>query len=57
MKVNNSKTVSLLISELKSYLPKVFFSDTDRRQVKAGDSMKILGFQFGSGVDMSAQVQ
>ena len=57
MKVNNSKTVSLLISELKSYLPKVFFSDTDRRQVKAGDSMKILGFQFGSRVDMSAQVK
>ena len=55
MKVNNDKTVSMLISELKAYHPKAFFLDSNNNQVQSGGSMKILGFHFSTEVDMSAQ--
>ena len=57
MKVNGAKTKALLISELKSYLPKAYFIDSEGGQVQSGDKMKILGFEFSSDVNMSAQVE
>ena len=57
MVVNGSKTHAVCISELKSYIPKVFFSDQDGNTVEAQDSIKILGFHFSSSQDMSAQVE
>ena len=57
MKVNGDKTVSMLISELKAYQPKAYFSDSDNNQVQSGNAMKILGFHYGTDVDMTAQVE
>ena len=57
MKVNGSKTKALLVSELKSYLPRSFFVDNNNEQVKAGESMQILGFSFSSDPGMGAQVE
>ena len=56
MVVNDGKTKSLLISEIKSYVPKAFFRDTNENQVVADDEMKILGFHFSSEPGMGAQV-
>ena len=56
MKVNAAKTKSLCIAELKSYIPKAFFNDGKGGQIQAGNSMKILGFEFSSDPDMAAQV-
>ena len=57
MIVNGSKTHALCISELKGYVPKVFFRDSDGNTVEAQNSIKILGFHFSSEPDMSAQVE
>ena len=57
MIVNSSKTHALCISELKGYVPKVFFRDSDGNTVEAQNSIKILGFHFSSEPDMSAQVE
>ena len=57
MIVNGSKTNMLCISELKSYDPRAFINDTDGNQVDSKDRMKILGFNFSSSPDMSAQVE
>ena len=57
MRVNGKKTKALLISELKSYLPKAFFNDENGDQIKAGETMTILGFTFSSDVGMGAQVE
>ena len=56
MVVNDSKTKSLLISEVKGYAPKAFFRDANNAQVIADDEMKILGFHFNSDPGMGAQV-
>ena len=56
MKVNSSKTLSLLVSEVKSYLPKAHFYDPEGNMIRAGDNMKMLGFRFSSTPDMSAHV-
>ena len=56
MKVNASKTNCLLVSELKSYMPDAFFFDPDGTKISPSDKMKILGVQFSSRPDMSAQV-
>ena len=56
MKVNGGKTKALLISELKNYLPKAFFNDNNGNQIRAGESMEILGFSFSSELGMGAQV-
>ena len=56
MKVNGSKTRALLISDLKNYVPKAFFLDSEGNQVRSGESMKVLGFEFDSSPGMGAQV-
>ena len=56
MKVNCSKTMALLISELKSYLLKAYFRDHTGGEVKSEEEMKILGVHFSSEPGMSAQV-
>ena len=56
MKVNGSKTKALLLSELKSYLPRAFFHDGSGEQIQAGETMTILGFTFSSELGMGAQV-
>ena len=53
MKVNGAKTKSLLISELKNYIPKAFVLDGEGNTIKSGNEMKILGFNFSSDPDMS----
>ena len=57
MKVNGAKTKSLLISELKNYIPKAYILDNQGVVVSSGNDMKILGFNFSSDSDMSAQVR
>ena len=57
MKVNAAKTKTILISELKAYLPEAHFFDTEGAKIEAGDEiMNVLGFKFSSLPDMSAQV-
>ena len=57
MIVNGSKTHALCISELKSYLPKVYFKDQEGNTVESKETIKILGFNFSTSPDMSAQVE
>ena len=57
MKVNGAKTKSLLISELKNYIPKAFIIDDSGNIIRSGNDMKIQGFNFSSDPDMSAQVR
>ena len=57
MRVNAAKTQSLCISDLKSYVPRAFFFAQDGTQISSGDNMKILGVEFSSLPDMSAQVK
>ena len=56
MKVNNSKTRSVLISEIKGYLPRAFIEDSTGGQVRTSKTMKILGFEFSEEPGMAAQV-
>ena len=56
MKVNSAKTKALLISELKNYIPTAYFTDNEGTKITAGNTMKILGFNFSSDPDMTAQV-
>ena len=56
MKVNSSKTRSLLISEIKVYLPQAFLEDGTGGQVRTSETMKILGFEFSKEPGMAAQV-
>ena len=56
MKVNYAKTKSMVISEIKGYLPAAHFFDNQGNKVNSVDEMKILGFHFSSNPDMSAQV-
>ena len=55
IKVHSGKTQSLLISELKGYVPKAFFKDDEGNTIQSGNKMKILGFEFSSDPDKSAQ--
>ena len=57
MFVNASKTQSMLISEVKSYIPRVFFHDADGVEIRSGNDMKVLGFHLSSAPDMTAQVK
>ena len=57
MKVNATKTSSLLISEVKSYIPKSYFYDADNNKITSGNNMKVLGFHLSSAPDMTAQVE
>ena len=57
MKVNAAKTHALLVSELKSYNPTAFFLDAAGARIDTKETMKILGLQFSSSPDMSAQVR
>ena len=57
MKVNAAKTFCLLISEIKSYNPAAYFTDSDGNKITSGNHMTILGFDFSSNPDMSAQVK
>ena len=57
MKVNTSKTFCLLISEIKSYNPAAYFTDSEGTRIDSGNYMTILGFDFSSDPDMSAQVK
>ena len=56
MKVNSSKTATMLISELKSYSPLASFIDQNGEETKLTESMRVLGLEFSSQPDMSAQV-
>ena len=56
MRVNSAKTKALLISELKNYIPTAYFTDSEGNKITAGNTMKILGFNFSSDPDMTAQV-
>ena len=56
MKVNSLKTNAMVIAELKSYIPRAYFLDTDGVRIDAKQSMKILGFHFSSDPNMNAQV-
>ena len=47
----------MVISEIKSYLPKAHFFDNKGNKVESGEQMKILGFHFSTSPDMSAQVE
>ena len=57
MLVNWSKTKTLLISELKGYIPKAYIFDNQGRRIVSGNDMKVLGVHFSSDPDMSAQVR
>ena len=57
MKVNGAKTKLLLIYELKNYIPKAFLLDGEGNTITSGNEMKVLGFNFSSDPDMSAQVR
>ena len=57
MKVHPGKTVSMLISELKSYSPGAYFFDQGAQRVENTQAMKILGVSFSSDPDMRAQVE
>ena len=52
MKVNGAKTKSLLISELKNYIPKAYIIDDSGTVVRSGNDMKILGFNLSSDPDV-----
>ena len=56
MKVNAAKTATLCISDLKSYVPGAHILDQNGNTTELGENMKILGLQFSSRPDMSAQV-
>ena len=56
MKVNAAKTKALLITELKGYASKAYFTDNEGGQVLAGETMRILGVVFSSDPGMTAQV-
>ena len=57
MKVHPGKTIAMLVSELKSYNPGVYFFDQAGVKVENSQSMKILGVHFSSDPDMRAQVE
>ena len=57
MKVHPGKTVSMLVSELKSYNPGAYFFDQGDQKVENTQTMKILGVSFSSDPDMRAQVE
>ena len=57
MKVHPGKTVTMLISELKSYNPCAYFFDQGGVRVENSQSLKILGMHFSSDPDMRAQVE
>ena len=57
MKVHPGKTLSMCISELKSYNPGAFFFDSEGGKVETVNTMKILGITFSSDPDMRAQVE
>ena len=57
MKVNGKKTNVLCISELKSYIPNVYFYDKDGTKISSKESLKILGVVFSDQPDMSAHVE
>ena len=57
MKVKFAKTKAMIISDLKSYIKKAFFTDTNGSKIETGNDMKILGVHFSSDSDMSAQVR
>ena len=57
MRINFAKTMTMVISELKSYIPRAFIKDTKGETVDTRDNMKILGFHFSSDPNMSAQVE
>ena len=57
MIVNRKKTNMLCISELKSYIARAYIHDTEGNVVESQENMKILGFNFSSTPDMSAQIE
>ena len=57
MKVHSGKTISMLVSELKSYNPGAFFFDQTGARIENSQTMKILGVNFSSDPDMRAQVE
>ena len=57
MKVHPGKTQSMCVAELKSYNPKAWFYDSNGEKIETVNNMKILGFEFSSDPDMSAQVR
>ena len=57
MVINTLKTHTICISDLKSYVPRVFFKDPTGNTINSKDSIKILGFTFSSTPDMAAQVE
>ena len=57
MVVHGGKTLLMVISETKSYVPRAHFYDLQGNKVEIQSQMKILGFFFSSDPDMSAQVE
>ena len=56
MVVNSRKTSMLSISDAMSYKAAAFLEDAEGNRIESGDSMKILGFHFGSRPTMHAHV-
>ena len=57
MKVNSAKTLLMCISDARTYKAAAFIEDESGNRVDSVDQMKILGINFSSRPDMSAQVE
>ena len=56
MKVNNSKTNVLCISDALNYSPKTFFFDSDGEKIESVSTMKLLGFYFSERPTVEAHL-
>ena len=56
MKVNSSKTMVLCVSDSRTYKAAAYITDDIGNEIDSIDNLKILGVQFSSKPDMSAQV-
>ena len=57
MKLNASKTKMLCILAAKSYKPEAFFATDDRVTVMSSDSLRVLGFHFGTRPTVKTNMQ
>ena len=57
MKVNESKTNMICISDSLSYVPVAVISDSNGNEIRSGNEMKILGFELTTKPSMSAHVE
>lgn len=57
MKVNASKTMVLCVSDSRTYKAAAYIVDGEGNEIDSVEELKVLGVQFSSKPDMSAQVR